>query len=152
MELKLRNMSGVTVIEIEGEIDLFHAGKLKKLVTTLFEKNVNRVIINMQKVSYIDSSGIGALLHIFSESKKRKLRAPVSRRLLGRGISVESGNTHKKPPKQDILESSPLVAVQKGAGASFHLEVPLAHSARIRSPSVYRQAMIRRFSSTSRPV
>lgn len=74
MELKLRNRSGVTVIEIEGEIDLFHAGKLKKLVTTLFEKNVNRVIINMQKVSYIDSSGIGALLHIFSESKKRKLR------------------------------------------------------------------------------
>lgn len=74
MELKLRNMSGVTVIEIEGEIDLFHAGKLKKLVTTLFEKNVNRVIINMQKITYVDSSGIGALLHIFSESKKRNLR------------------------------------------------------------------------------
>ena len=73
MELKLRNQSGVTVVEIEGEIDLFHANKLKQLVNKLFENNVKRIIINMQEVTYIDSSGIGALLHIFSETKKRKL-------------------------------------------------------------------------------
>lgn len=72
MELKLRNRSGVTVVEIEGEIDLFHANKLKQFVTELLENNVNRVILNMQAVTYIDSSGIGALLHIFSEAKKRK--------------------------------------------------------------------------------
>ena len=73
MELKVRNQSGVTIVEIEGEIDLFHANKLKQLVTKLFESNVERAIINMQEVTYIDSSGIGALLHIFSETKKRKL-------------------------------------------------------------------------------
>lgn len=74
MELKLRNQSGVTVVEIEGEIDLFHANKLKQLVNKLFENNVKRIVINMQEVTYIDSSGIGALLHIFSETKKRRLQ------------------------------------------------------------------------------
>lgn len=72
MELKLRNRSGVTVVEIEGEVDLFHANKLKQFVTELFADNVNRVILDMQAMTYIDSSGIGALLHIFSEAKKGK--------------------------------------------------------------------------------
>ena len=38
------------------------------------------------------------------------------RRSPGRDTSVESGNTHKKPLNQDILASSPSVAVQKVAG------------------------------------
>lgn len=36
----------------------------------MMERQVKSVVINMEEVDYIDSSGIGALIHIYSTMKK----------------------------------------------------------------------------------
>jgi len=55
---------------IEGEIDLYNSPELKDVVIKGIEKGRVNVIINMAKVKYIDSSGIGALISIFSSAKQ----------------------------------------------------------------------------------
>ena len=61
------------LVELQEEIDLFHANKLKLYFNKIFESAHTKIILNFQDVTYIDSSGIGALLNIYKETKKRSI-------------------------------------------------------------------------------
>lgn len=70
MELKIRKNKDVFIIDVSGEMDLYNSYKLKELVMKMLERQVQCMIINMEEVDYIDSSGIGALIYICSTMKK----------------------------------------------------------------------------------
>ena len=70
MELKMRKNKDVFIIDVAGEMDLYNSYKIKELVMKMMERQVKSVVINMEEVEYIDSSGIGALIHIYSTMKK----------------------------------------------------------------------------------
>jgi len=74
MELKVHKAGEVYIIDVEGEMDLYNAYKLKELSISLLEKKASRFIINLQDVDYMDSSGIGALIFICSTMKKQNLK------------------------------------------------------------------------------
>ena len=73
MEIKLRRSGTVYVIDVTGEMDLYNAFKLKDIVTSMIGKQIREYVINLEKVEYMDSSGIGALLFVFAELKKRRM-------------------------------------------------------------------------------
>ena len=74
MELKIRKSGENYIIDVNGEMDLYNSYKLKELVMKILEKKVERFIINLENVDYIDSSGIGAPIYICSTIKKMNLR------------------------------------------------------------------------------
>ena len=74
MELKIRKNKEVYIIDVSGEMDLYNSYKLKELVMKMIERQIKRMIINLEEVDYIDSSGIGALIYICSTVKKIGLR------------------------------------------------------------------------------
>lgn len=74
MELKIRKNKEVFIIDVTGEMDLYNSYKLKELVMKMLERQVKCMIINMEEVDYIDSSGIGALIYICSTMKKANLK------------------------------------------------------------------------------
>ncbi len=74
MELKIRKSGTVYIIDIEGQMDLYNAFKLKELVSKMLAKQVSLFLINMEKVDYIDSSGIGALIYVSSTLKKHSAK------------------------------------------------------------------------------
>jgi len=74
LEVTLKTKNGVLLVELQEEIDLFHANKLKLYFNKIFESAHKNIILNFQEVTYLDSSGIGALLSIFKETKKREIR------------------------------------------------------------------------------
>ncbi len=78
MELKIRKNGDTYIIDVSGEMDLYNSYKLKELVMKMLEKKVERYIINLQGVDYIDSSGIGALIYICSTLKKMNLRLTIT--------------------------------------------------------------------------
>ncbi|QEN03817.1 STAS domain-containing protein [Thiospirochaeta perfilievii] len=78
MELKIRKSSNIYIIDIQGEMDLYNSYKLKDLVMKMLEKKVTKFVINLDKVEYIDSSGIGALIYICSTIKKMNLQLLVT--------------------------------------------------------------------------
>ncbi|HTX72688.1 MAG TPA: anti-sigma factor antagonist [Rectinemataceae bacterium] len=78
MELKIRKNGDSYIIDVNGEMDLYNSYKLKELVMKMLEKKVERFIINLENVDYIDSSGIGALIYICSTIKKMSLKLVIT--------------------------------------------------------------------------
>jgi anti-sigma B factor antagonist len=70
MEINKRQSNDVIILDIAGEIDLYNAPEIKDMINQLIEDQKYNVIINLEKVSYIDSSGIGALISSLSSLKK----------------------------------------------------------------------------------
>ena len=70
MEINRRESADIVVLDISGEIDIYNAPEIKDTINQLIEDQKYNVIINLEKVSYIDSSGIGALISSLSSLKK----------------------------------------------------------------------------------
>jgi anti-sigma B factor antagonist len=65
MELTLNVHSatpGFTVIEVGGEIDVYTAPKLREKLISLVEAGSYQLIVNMEGVEFLDSTGLGVLV------------------------------------------------------------------------------------------
>jgi anti-sigma B factor antagonist len=78
MELRIRKNQETYIVDVQGELDLYNSYKLKELLMKMLEKKIERFIINMDEVEYIDSSGIGALIYISSTLKKLDLKLAIT--------------------------------------------------------------------------
>ena len=70
MEIQERESGQAVILDIKGEIDLYNALDIKNKINSLIELKKILIIINLNEVSYIDSSGIGALISSLSNIKK----------------------------------------------------------------------------------
>jgi anti-sigma B factor antagonist len=61
---------GVLVISLSGEMDMYNSHELKELVVQTYQKSSDPVIIDMQHLKYIDSSGVSVLIYAFTQAKK----------------------------------------------------------------------------------
>ena len=63
MDLKLGHYSkdGIEVVNVEGEIDIYTAPRLRELLIDLAGKNNYQLIVNLEKVGFLDSTGLGVL-------------------------------------------------------------------------------------------
>ncbi|MDQ7822733.1 MAG: STAS domain-containing protein [Candidatus Eremiobacteraeota bacterium] len=50
------------VIEVQGEIDVYTSPRVKETINELIEKENYVLIINLEEVRYIDSTGLGVLI------------------------------------------------------------------------------------------
>jgi anti-anti-sigma factor len=56
-------LQGVPLMEVVGDIDLSTLPQLQRAIDNLFNsKNSMRLIIDLRRVTFIDSSGVGALI------------------------------------------------------------------------------------------
>jgi anti-sigma B factor antagonist len=65
MELTLNAHSeppGFTVIEVGGEIDVYTAPKLRERLVSLVESGSYELIVDMENVEFLDSTGLGVLV------------------------------------------------------------------------------------------
>src|ERR1700750_3354285 len=64
VELKLghHTKDGIEVVEVEGEIDVYTAPRLRELLIDLVNKNTYQFVVNMEKVDFLDSTGLGVLV------------------------------------------------------------------------------------------
>ena len=64
MDLKLGhyNKDGIEVIDVRGEIDIYIAPRLRELLIDLASKNSYQLIVNLDKVEFLDSTGLGVLV------------------------------------------------------------------------------------------
>jgi anti-sigma B factor antagonist len=54
--------SGTTVIEVGGEIDVYTAPRLREALVSLVDAGNYRVIVDMERVEFLDSTGLGVLV------------------------------------------------------------------------------------------
>lgn len=70
MQISSRHLENTTIIDVIGDIDLANSPAVRKvLLVELREKRIPRVIMNLQAVKYIDSSGIASLVEGLKASR-----------------------------------------------------------------------------------
>ncbi|MFW6362445.1 MAG: STAS domain-containing protein [Spirochaeta sp.] len=57
-------------LAVQGEIDLYSSGKLRSGFTSLLAAGCSQVIVDLQSLEYIDSSGVGVLIYMLQSLKK----------------------------------------------------------------------------------
>ncbi len=64
VDLKLdhHNQDGIEIVEVEGEIDVYTAPRLRELLIELVTEGHYRLVVNMEKVEFLDSTGLGVLV------------------------------------------------------------------------------------------
>jgi len=70
MNLTERSSENVCVIEIDGEVDLYNAKSVKDLLEEKIKSQNFEVVVNLSKVPFMDSSGIGTLVTAMYKFKK----------------------------------------------------------------------------------
>jgi anti-sigma B factor antagonist len=62
LETSTRQADGFEVLDVTGEIDVYTAPQFKEAVNSIIAAGQKDLIINMARVTYMDSSGFGTLL------------------------------------------------------------------------------------------
>ena len=63
MDLKLGHYArdGIEVIDVQGEIDIYTAPRLRELLINLVSEGNYQLVVNLDKVGFLDSAGLGVL-------------------------------------------------------------------------------------------
>jgi anti-sigma B factor antagonist len=70
MQISVRQLDKITVFDISGDIDLSTSPELRKaLLRELKDRRVPRVVVNLQAVHYVDSSGVASLVEGLKASR-----------------------------------------------------------------------------------
>ena len=69
IESKLNNENDFWDISLKGELDVSTADKLKEYLHNLAEKKILDMKINLDKLDYIDSTGLGVMIGVLKKLK-----------------------------------------------------------------------------------
>ncbi|HIF50223.1 MAG TPA: anti-sigma factor antagonist [Thiotrichaceae bacterium] len=73
MDINTEEREQYTIIELVGEVDLSCSPDARKSILGVLEEN-NNLLVDLGKVSYIDSSGIACLVEGYQMAKKQSLK------------------------------------------------------------------------------
>lgn len=104
MNFNVRTENGAVIVAVEGEISIYNIGKLKDAVSSLQQKGLNRIIFDLARVEYIDSTAIKFFLTLTKE--------------LGQG----EGRLGLAGANHDVLETFRITRVERFL--NLHQDVP----------------------------
>ncbi|MFP4113820.1 MAG: STAS domain-containing protein [Spirochaetota bacterium] len=73
LELREQSIDGVSVVEVIGELDVYHAFRLKELIQKSIANGTRGLVLDLTSTQYIDSSGVGTLIFANSICKKAQM-------------------------------------------------------------------------------
>ena len=95
MDISIRRMEGpLSVVSVAGDLDLYCASQLKVSVTGIWEKRRDAIVLDLGRLDYLDSSGIGTIIKLYSEARNR-----------GVGFSL----AEVPPPVHKVMELTKLI-------------------------------------------
>lgn len=69
MAVKIEPKNGIAVCYIDGEIDINSSPAIKKSFDKLLSSKAPKLVINLAKVTYVDSSGLATMVEILKNMK-----------------------------------------------------------------------------------
>lgn len=65
LRLEHRVDNGIAVVEADGEIDVYTSGLLRDRLLALADEGHCRMVVDLESVSFIDSTGLGVLVGVW---------------------------------------------------------------------------------------
>jgi anti-sigma B factor antagonist len=73
MNISTRQFENASIVDVTGDITLYNTPEVRRILLDLLkEKRVRRVIVNLEKVKYIDSAGVASLVEGLKLSRDLK--------------------------------------------------------------------------------
>ncbi|HEX7364098.1 MAG TPA: STAS domain-containing protein [Dehalococcoidia bacterium] len=70
MDIADKKLDNVNVLSLSGRLDAYSATEVEKKLDSLIESGQNRLVINLEKLEYISSSGLRVFLAALKKAKK----------------------------------------------------------------------------------
>jgi anti-sigma B factor antagonist len=97
VQIATRRSGNATILDVVGDIDLYNSPEVRKAVLEAVRApGAERVVMNLQKVRYIDSSGVASLVEGLKTSRVQNVKFVLL------GLS---------PAAREVLELSRLIKV-----------------------------------------
>ena len=74
MGLNERTIDGVTILDLEGRLTFTSGSELGRRVQALLVGGTTQLLLNLERVSYVDSAGLGAIIEAFTVSQHKAVR------------------------------------------------------------------------------
>ena len=72
MKINVRNVGNVAVVDLSGKITIGEGDiLLRDKIQELLESGKKNLLLNMEKVSYMDSAGIGELVACYKRAREK---------------------------------------------------------------------------------
>ncbi len=62
MDIDVTRAADITVVAPRGDLDMAVADQIRRTLTELVDKGDRKLLVDLERVAYIDSSGMGALV------------------------------------------------------------------------------------------
>lgn len=74
MELEITSvqLNDVCTLTLKGEVDVYTAPRLKQELVSQIEDGCSNLVVDMQQVGFIDSSGLGVLVSALRRARERE--------------------------------------------------------------------------------
>src|SRR5271155_603744 len=73
MDISTRQSGTATIVDVTGDITLYNSPEVRKVLLNLLkEKKSPRVVVNLERVKYIDSAGVASLVEGLKISRDLK--------------------------------------------------------------------------------
>lgn len=70
INISFNEIENMWIFAPEGELDIFSSPNFKEKVVNAFESRNSDIIIDLEKLEYVDSTGLGALISILRRLKE----------------------------------------------------------------------------------
>ncbi len=70
INIETEELGACSVINVHGDIDVYSSPKVKETINALIEKEAYKIIINLEDIRYIDSTGLGVLIGALKRVKE----------------------------------------------------------------------------------
>ncbi len=77
LEIKYNTLENALEIKPIGEVDIYTSPELKDKVFELIEVKKQDIIINGEKLDYIDSTGLGVIMSIYKKLQEKNLKIKI---------------------------------------------------------------------------
>jgi len=62
LDVKLESIGGFSLIGLSGEVDVYSAPKLRETIKDLVDEGKYNLVVDLEKVAFLDSTGLGVLV------------------------------------------------------------------------------------------
>ena len=67
-------IAGATVLDLEGRLTFTSGAELRRLLQALVVGGATQLVLNLERVSYIDSAGLGVIIEAFTAARNKAVR------------------------------------------------------------------------------
>jgi anti-sigma B factor antagonist len=70
-DVETRSERGWAVFDVQGDLDVYSAPMLRHEILTRIEQGESRIIVNLEKVDFLDSTGVSVMINGLKRARNR---------------------------------------------------------------------------------